>query len=67
MSEKNEKAIDWVIELGVFFLSAWAVVWLWNHTMPELLGVPMLTFWLGVKLCLLCRFLFPRGRLPEEA
>lgn len=33
------------------------VMWLWNWLMPEIFGLPMLSFWQAVGLLVLCRLL----------
>jgi Ca2+/H+ antiporter, TMEM165/GDT1 family len=43
------------IAIAVF---GWIVMWLWNHTLPDLLGVKMITFWQALGVLLLSKILF---------
>jgi Ca2+/H+ antiporter, TMEM165/GDT1 family len=45
------------IAAGVFVFGS-VVMLLWNHLLPELLGVGMITFWQAIGLLLLSRILF---------
>jgi hypothetical protein len=51
------------IFLGVFvtLLFALPTMWLWNALIPKLFGLPIITFWQSLGLCLLARFLFGTG------
>lgn len=39
-------------------LFGWIVMLLWNWLMPELFGLPLISFWQSVGLLLLCKILF---------
>jgi len=40
-----------VVAIGLYFMaSAWIFTWLWNNTMPDLFGLPRLTYMQGLKL-----------------
>jgi len=60
----NKKWIGWKILGGIIFipgllfLAAWVFMLIWNVLMPELLGLPGISFWQGVGLIVLARFLF---------
>jgi hypothetical protein len=43
---------------GLAILFGFAVMWLWNWLMPELFGLPTLTFWKAVGVVLLSKLLF---------
>jgi hypothetical protein len=51
-----------VITLAVqaLFL-ALPTMWLWNNLLPDMFGVPSVTFWQALGFCLLARFLFGSG------
>ena len=51
------------IVLGAFvaLLLALPTMWLWNGLLPGLFGLPVITFWQSLGLCLLARFLFGTG------
>ncbi len=40
---------------------AFPTMWLWNGLLPEMFGLPTVTFWQALGLCLLARFLFGSG------
>ena len=40
---------------------AFPTMWLWNGLLPEMFGLPAVTFWQALGLCLLARFLFGAG------
>ncbi len=46
--------------IGIALLMGWAVMWLWNAILPELLGLKLITFWQAVGLLVLTRILFGR-------
>lgn len=31
--------------VGVAFLLVWPLVWMWNYVMPDIFGLPEITFW----------------------
>lgn len=43
------------------FLLAWPVVWIWNWMVPELFGLPLITYWQAYWLGVLLRLLFGTG------
>ena len=43
---------------GLAILFGFAVMWLWNWLMPELFGLPTLTFWKAVGVVVLSKLLF---------
>lgn len=49
-------AVGLIIGLAIVF--TWSVQWLWNNTVPEVLGLKALTFWQTFRLELLCGILF---------
>ncbi len=44
--------------VALIFLFAFVVMWLWNWLMPEIFGLPIITLWQGMGLCLLSKVLF---------
>ena len=40
---------------------AFPTMWLWNGLLPDMFGLPAVTFWQALGLCLLARFLFGAG------
>jgi hypothetical protein len=48
--------IAMAIAFGVIF--GYFVMQLWNHLIPELFGLQVITFWQGAGLVILCRLLF---------
>jgi hypothetical protein len=44
--------------VGLSFLVAWPVMLLWNELMPEIFGLPEISFWQALGLNLFCGFLF---------
>ena len=51
------------IFLGAFvaLLLALPTMWLWNGIVPNVFGLPVITFWQSLGMCLLARFLFGTG------
>jgi hypothetical protein len=45
----------------VAVLLAWPTMLLWNWLMPYLFGLPVISFWQSLGLCLLFRCLFGTG------
>lgn len=45
-----------VIVIG--FLLVWPLVWMWNFVMPDLFGVPTITYWQMFCLYMLIQCLF---------
>jgi len=46
------------IAVGVCFLGAFPVMWLWNALVPDLFHLGPITFWQALGLNLLCSILF---------
>jgi hypothetical protein len=40
---------------------AWPTMLLWNALLPNIFGLPVISFWQALGLCLLARFLFGTG------
>ena len=65
-----KRVIDNLIELGVgcgAIILAWAIIavvigfpikWLWNWLMPNLFGLPEISFWMALGIALLISILF---------
>lgn len=65
-----KRVIDDLIELGagcVAVIIAWAIIavvigfpikWLWNWLMPNLFGLPEISFWMALGIALLISILF---------
>lgn len=65
-----KRVIDNLIELGVgcgAIILAWAIIaivigfpikWLWNWLMPNLFGLPEISFWMALGIALLISTLF---------
>ncbi|MGK6351317.1 hypothetical protein [Parapedobacter sp. DT-150] len=47
-----------IIGLAFLFLVGYAVMMLWNYTLPALLGVSAITLWQAMALFFLCKILF---------
>ena len=47
--------------VGFSLLLALPAMWLWNWLMPAIFGLPTVTYWQALGLCLLFRFLFGTG------
>ena len=64
MRSKNPAEIaGWVILAivgftGLVILFGFIIMWLWNWLMPELFGLPVITYWQGLGICLLSKILF---------
>ena len=64
MRGKSPAMIAGMVVLGIIAISGLAilfgftVMWLWNWLMPELFGLPMLTFWKAVGVVILSKLLF---------
>jgi len=50
-----------VLIVGFSLLLALPAMWLWNWLMPPIFGLPTVTYWQALGLCLLFRFLFGTG------
>ena len=44
--------------IGLLILMGFVIMWLWNWLMPELFGLPTVTYWQAVGLCALSKILF---------
>ena len=40
------------------FLLIWPLTWAWNFVMPDIFGLPEITYWQMFVLYMLCQFLF---------
>ena len=43
--------------IGLAILFGFIIMWLWNWIMPELFGLPMVTYWQGIGLFILSKIL----------
>ena len=61
--KKVMKGIMYVL-FGTAFaiLMGFVFMWLWNWLMPDLFGLPLLTFWKSVGLILMAKILFGFGK-----
>lgn len=50
-----------IIGLAFVFLVSYLVMFLWNHTLPDVLGTQAITFWQAMALFFLCKILFGFG------
>ncbi|OFZ18179.1 MAG: hypothetical protein A3D92_22445, partial [Bacteroidetes bacterium RIFCSPHIGHO2_02_FULL_44_7] len=63
MRGKNPAAIAGLILLGIIaivglaILFGFVIMWLWNWLMPELFGLPVVTYWQAVGLFILFKIL----------
>lgn len=48
-------AVLFIVITSIF---AYPIMWMWNYVVPDLFGLPELTFWKAVWGTLLCRALF---------
>ncbi len=55
-----------VLIVGMSFLIAFPVMWLWNSTMPELFGLKQIGLMMALRICLLCSFLFKGSSSSKE-
>lgn len=46
---------------GLAILFGFVIMWLWNVLMPEIFGLPTLTYWQAVGLFILAKILFGAG------
>ncbi|UKN01080.1 hypothetical protein K6119_15220 [Paracrocinitomix mangrovi] len=64
MRSKNPAVIAGIVLLiivaviGFAALFGFVVMWLWNWLMPEIFGLPIITFWQGVGIVILSKILF---------
>ncbi len=47
-----------ILGIGLLFFFGWIVMILWNWLMPDLFGLPSVTYWKAWGLLLLCSILF---------
>jgi hypothetical protein len=47
-----------ICALAIGLLLVWPLVWMWNFVMPDLFGVPTITYWQMFHLYLLIQCLF---------
>lgn len=50
-----------VLAIGLSFVFAWPVMWLWNSTLPALFGLKVITYWQAWRLSLLSALLLKSG------
>ena len=50
-----------IMALAFVLLAVFAFMWLWNWLMPEIFGLPLLTFWKAFGLLLLAKLIFGFG------
>ncbi len=50
-----------ILIAGLIVLVGFVVMWLWNWLMPEIFGLPTLTYWQAVGLLLLAKLFFGFG------
>lgn len=51
-----------VLAFAFLSLISYVVMQLWNHLLPEILGVSSITFWQAAGIFLLCKILFGFGK-----
>ncbi len=67
MRGKNPGVIAAMILMGIIVIGGLAVLfgfiilWLWNWLMPDLFGLPEITYWQGVGIFILAKILFGMG------
>jgi hypothetical protein len=67
MRGKSPAVIAGMVVLGIIgitglaILFGFTVMWLWNWLMPELFGLPTLTFWKAIGVVFLAKLLFGFG------
>ena len=47
--------------VGLAILFGYLIMWLWNALMPEIFGLPTVTYWQGVGLFVLAKIIFGFG------
>lgn len=47
-----------ICALAIGLLLVWPLVWMWNFVMPDLFGVPSITYWQMFHLYMLIQCLF---------
>jgi hypothetical protein len=47
-----------ICALAIGLLLVWPLVWMWNFVMPDLFGVPTITYWQMFHLYMLIQCLF---------
>ena len=47
---------------GLAILFGFIIMWLWNILMPEIFGLPLISYWQAVGLFILTKILFGSGR-----
>ena len=52
--------------LVVGTLYAFPVMWIWNYMMPELFGLPFISFWQAFWGTFMCGLLFKGGNLQQS-
>jgi|TARA_R110000737_G_scaffold53512_1_gene75149 hypothetical protein len=63
MRGKNPAAIAGMVILGIIGITAlvilfgFVIMWLWNALMPEIFGLPMISYWQGIGLFILAKIL----------
>ena len=50
-----------IFAIGLFFLAGYVLMLLWNWLMPQLFGVPTVTYWQAVGILILAKMLFGFG------
>jgi hypothetical protein len=64
MRGKNPAVIAGMVILGIIGITAlvilfgFVLMWLWNALMPDIFGLPEITYWQAMGLCLLSKILF---------
>ena len=46
------------LTVGLLFLVAWLLQWLWNITMPQVFGLKEITYWQAFRLLIIAAILF---------
>lgn len=67
MRGKNPGVIAAMVLMGIIVIGGLAILfgfvilWLWNWLMPDLFGLPEITYWQGVGIFILAKILFGMG------
>lgn len=50
--------VNFMMLVGLLFLVAWLLQWLWNITMPQVFGLKEITYWQAFRLLIIAAILF---------
>jgi len=54
----REEIFEQILVIPFFFLAVWIVMLLWNALLPDIFGLPVITFWQAAGIKILFRLLF---------